>query len=79
MEDTTLNIILDYIWVPIVTGLVLLWHRMTGMSTRTALLEQAETHYKEQRAEDRETQEKRFSLVMKKLDVLDTRIKNGQP
>ena len=77
MEQNTLNVVLDYIWVPLVTGIGLLWHRVTGMSTRTALLEQAEEHYILQRTEDRETQENRFSMVMKKLDGLEVRIKNG--
>lgn len=77
MPQFTIEVLLEYVWVPIVAGLVLLWRQMTGINTRTALLEQAEEHYKEQRKEDRETQESRFKLVMKKLDAVDTRIKNG--
>lgn len=77
MEQNTITVLLDYIWVPVVTGIGLLWHRINGMSTRTALLEQAEEHHRVQRIEDREVQEKRFSMIMKKLDGLEVRIKNG--
>jgi len=77
MPQSTIEFLLEFIWLPIVTGLVFLWHRMTGLNTRTALLEQAERFYQDQRIEDRETQEKRFSMVMKKLDGMEQRIKNG--
>ena len=88
MENSTLVALLEFVWIPIVLGLITLWTRMTTLfgrnkdqigvlDTRASLLEQAEKHYQQQRTEDRETQEKRFSMVMAKFDALDERIKNG--
>lgn len=88
MDNTILQAILDYIWVPVVTALTLLWSKLTGLDTRASLLEQSEIHYQKQRLEDQrlrdeqrreilEKIESHHNMVMSKLDQVDTSVKNG--
>ena len=88
MAESTLTIALQYIWVPIVTGMVWLWGQMFGVHARTRLLEQAQEHHDQQRLEERKLRDcqrqethkhidERHQAVMKKLDDLEVRIKNG--
>jgi len=88
MPSSTLQIILEYVWIPIVTGLVMLWSKLAGIDVRTRLLEQADQHWKQQRAEEkklRDDQRKEIvteirdhhATVMNKLDQVDKRVKNG--
>ena len=88
MTESTLGAILQYIWVPIVTGMFWLWSRVFGVDARTSLLEQAQGHHEQQRAEERKLRDRErlethaqiethHETVMTKLDGLETRIKNG--
>lgn len=92
MPESTINTILDYVWVPIVTGLVMLWSRLAGINVRTRLLEQAcessTEHYNSRRSEDlalRDQQRKEIletiadyhKTIMNKLDRLEREVKNG--
>ncbi len=88
MEETLLVWIIEYVWVPIVTALILLWRKISGLDTRSHLLEQADRVCTTRRTEDnkRFERDRRESLdkidshhkvVMTKLDNLETRIKNG--
>ena len=89
MDSGNIAAIVEYIWIPIVTALVLLWRRFTGIDTRTQLLEQSKEHHEQQRLEERKLRDAQRSethhqidshhkTVMTKLDGLETRIKNGQ-
>jgi len=80
--------VLEYVWVPIVTGLVLLWSKFAGLDVRTRLLEQAEAHYQQQRVDEktlRDEQRKEIlttignnhEMVMDKLEKVDLRVKTG--
>jgi len=88
MPQSTISIILEYIWVPMVSGMVWLWGRVFGVDARTSLLEQQAKHYTAQRAEDqarhnRERSEILIKIdthhtsVMTKLEEVDRRVKNG--
>lgn len=88
MEQGTLQTILEYVWIPVVTGLGFIWTKLTGISTRTALLEQAEAHYKEQRIEDHKLRDQQrqeivqkieghHKVIMHKLESVEARVKNG--
>lgn len=88
MPESTINAILDYVWVPIVTGLVMLWSRLAGINVRTRLLEQATEHHNSRRSEDlalRDQQRKEIletiadyhKTIMNKLDRLEREVKNG--
>ena len=88
MQPDIIQVILDYVWVPIVTALTLLWSKFVGVDMRTKLLEQSEAHYRAQRLEDRMLRDeqrkeildkidKHHSLTMAKLDAVELRVKNG--
>lgn len=88
MQSSTLQIILEYVWIPIMTGLVMLWSKLAGIDVRTRLLEQADRHWKQQRAEEKKLRDEQrkeiltevrhhHSKVMDKLDQVETRVKNG--
>ena len=88
MPQSTIATILEYIWVPIVTGMVWLWGRVFGVDARTSLLEQQATHYREQRLEDqrRHTKERdeilekidqHHTSILTKLEQVEARLKNG--
>ena len=88
MPQSTITTILEYIWVPIVTGMVWLWGRVFGVDARTRLLEQQAQHYREQRLEDQNRHAKQrdeilnkidahHTLIMDKLDAVEVRIKSG--
>jgi hypothetical protein len=88
LDNSTLKIILDYVWVPVVTGIMMLWSKVAGIDVRAQLLEQAASHYKRQREEEHKLRDeqrreilaridKHNDLVMSKLDAVETRIKNG--
>jgi len=88
MHSDTIRYILEYIWIPIVTVLVSLWVKLTGLDTRTQLLEKSEKLHMKQIENDRAVREsqraemlakvdRHHDVVMKKLDSLEQRIKNG--
>jgi len=88
MPQSTIATILEYVWVPIVTGMIWLWGRVFGVDARTRLLEQQAAHYREQRKEDQERHaenrketlgkiDSHHKTVMTKLGQVETRIKNG--
>lgn len=88
MQQSTIQIILEYVWVPVVTGMVWLWSRFAGIDVRTTLLEQSDKHYRAQRLEDKKLRDEQrkeildkieahHKLVMSKLDQVDKRVKNG--
>ena len=88
MPQSNIELIVEWVWVPIVTWLVVMWRKFTGVDTRTQLLERAEIHYQHQRREDHarfdrdrtEMLEKvgsHHDTVMTKLDSLELRIKNN--
>ena len=88
MPANTVSLLLQYIWVPIVSALVWLSGRATSLDSRAALLEQSHEHHELQRLEDRKLRDcqraedhARFDnhhrTVIKKLDSLETRVKNG--
>lgn len=95
MPQSTIEFLLQIIWIPLVTGLALLWSKMTGVDLRTAVLEQSDSHYRTQREEDRQLRDKQreeilskidhqhktlthqHESLMRKLDQVDTRVKNG--
>lgn len=89
MEASTIGQIIEYVWIPIVTALILLWRKFGGIDTRTQLLEQATEFFKNQRIEDRKLRdeqrreilsrgESHHKVVMDKLDSMESRIKNGR-
>ena len=88
MPQDTLSALLQYVWVPIVTGMVWLWGRVFGVDARTSLLEQQAEHYRLQRQEDQKRHAKERDEILDKIDnhhtvmcekieAVDTRIKNG--
>ena len=88
MPQSTMDIVLQYIWVPIVTGMVWLWGRVFGVDSRTSLLEQQAEHYRAQRIEDQRRHSKERDEILNKIDAhhqvmydkleqVDKRIKNG--
>ena len=88
MPQDTIATILEYVWVPIVTGMVWLWGRVFGVDARTSLLEQQAEHFRMQRIEDQKRHAKEreeivgkidthHSVVMSKLEQVDKRVKNG--
>ena len=88
MEQSTLQILLDYIWVPIVSVIALLWNRVMGIDIRTRLLSQSCDARKMQRAEDRKWRDEQrreilekidqhHKLTMAKMDAIEVRVKNG--
>ena len=77
MTPDNIDQTLEFIWIPIVTALVLLWRKYGGIDTRTQLLEQAQDFYDKLRDEDRELRSTQYDTVIDKLDSLETRIKNG--
>ena len=77
MSTPNIDQIVEYLWIPIVTALVLLWQKYSGIDTRTKLLEQAKGFHELQRIEDRELRNSQHTVIMTKLDSLETRIKNG--
>ena len=88
MPQSTIATILEYIWVPIVTGMIWLWGRVFGVDARTSLLEQQAEHYRQQRVEDQRRHSKERDEIMTKIDehhtvmfdavkAVETRIKNG--
>ena len=88
MEQSTLQILLDYIWVPIVTALALMWSRLHGLDTQSRLLRQACSACDLRRAEDRAWRDEQrreilnkidshHKITMAKLEAVEVRIKNG--
>ena len=88
MPESMISEVLRFIWVPIVTAMAILWSRIFGVSARTGLLEQQSEQFKLQRVEDQKRHSKdrdemkemidtHHTLIMEKLDQVDTRIKNG--
>ena len=88
MTQNTIATVLEYIWVPIVTGMIWLWGRVFGVDSRTRLLEQQSEHYRIQRNEDQRRHAKdrdeilgkidsHHKVMFEKLEKIDTRIKNG--
>jgi len=88
VPQSTITTVLEYIWVPIVTGMVWLWGRVFGVDARTSLLEQQAEHYRVQRTEDQRRHEKErreildkidnhHNVVMGKLEEVDKRVKSG--
>ena len=88
MEQSTIEILLDYIWVPIVSVIALLWSKINGSDLRTRLLTQACEACNLRRAEDRAWRDEQrreilnkidshHKITMEKLDAVELRIKNG--
>jgi len=68
VEQSTLQIILDYIWVPIVTAIALLWNRVIGVDVRSQLLSQSCKACALQRLEDRKWRDEQRREIMEKID-----------
>lgn len=88
MDNDILRAVLDYIWVPIVTVVGIVWGKLVGLDVRAQLLEQAEAHHQTQRVEENKLRDeqrkeildridKHHTMVMSKLDAVETRVKNG--
>lgn len=88
MAENTISLIVQWIWVPIVTGMVWLWGRVFGVDARTRLLEQQAEHLRLLRKEDQARRDKErdaildkidqhHTLVIQKLDDVERRVKNG--
>ncbi len=88
MNPDNISEVVEYIWIPIVTAIILLWRKWGGIDTRTQLLEQAKDFFESQRLEERKLRDSQRSetleridnhhkVVMNKLDSLENRIKNG--
>jgi hypothetical protein len=88
VQSDTIKVIVEWLWMPIVGGLITLWVKISGLDTRAQLLERSEIHFIKLRDEDRsrrdqerkeiiEHVERHHQMVMTKLDSLETRIKNG--
>ena len=91
--DSNFNILrlaLEYIWIPIIVTIVKLWAKLTGLETRSALLEQGQVHYetirdnneKHHDAQREETQrliEAHHKAVMKRMDNLEAACRNDEP
>ena len=88
MQFDTLRFWLELIWVPIVGALIAIWTRISGLDTRAQLLERSDSNYIKQRDEDRanrdrerteilHTVDRHHEIVMRKLESLEARIKNG--
>lgn len=88
MQPDILQILLDYVWVPIVTALALLWSKLHGLDTRSKLMAQACESCEKRRLEDRAWRDEQrreilnkidshHKLTMAKMDAIETRIKNG--
>jgi hypothetical protein len=77
MPETTVGQLIEYVWIPIVLSVVGLWRKFSGAETRVQLLELSKEHHAEQRLEERELRDSQHGLVMKKLDSMEIRIKNG--
>ena len=74
MPQSTITTILEYIWVPIVTGMVWLWGRVFGVDARTGLLELQAEHYKEQREDDKSQREEDQTRHDKQRDEILSKI-----
>ena len=77
MQNASISQVIEYIWIPIVMSIVAVWRRLSGADTRVQLLEQARVHHDEQRREERDMRDTQHQMIMKKLDGLEVRIKNG--
>ena len=88
MQSDTLAQIVEYIWIPIVTSIVVLWRKLNGVETITKLIQQHDAtelvrrqeereRHETERKETREQIESHHTTVMNKLDSLEVRIKNG--
>jgi len=77
MQEATLGFLIEYVWIPIVLSVIALWRKLGGVDTRAQLLELSKEHHDQQRAEERELRDTQHSIIMKKLDGLEVRIKNG--
>lgn len=87
-EHNIVELVIRWIWVPIVLAVIRLWARITGFETRSALLEQNQTYNEKQRADDLKHQEDmRESLrstvtdhhkaIMARMDRLEATIKKN--
>lgn len=89
MSEISIKVLLDYVWIPIMTALTVLWSRVVGnerdLAVRTTLLEQSALHNKQQRVEERLLRDEQrreildridvhHNLVMDKLDLVSKRL-----
>lgn len=88
MEQSTIEILLDYIWVPIVSVIALLWSKINRSDLHTRLLAQSCDACNRQRLIDRQWRDEQrreilnkidshHKVMMEKLEAVETRIKNG--
>ena len=69
--------ILEWIWVPMAVAIIRVWQRINGHETRTSLLEQSNSHYEQQRKEDRERHREDREFYERRFSDLENLIKNG--
>lgn len=68
MAESTIQILLDYVWVPIVTTMALLWVKLMGVDVRTQLLAQSCDACRLQRLEDRKWRDEQRREILEKID-----------
>lgn len=68
MAESTIKVLLDYVWVPIVTTVALLWVKLIGVDVRTQLLAQSCEAYRLQRIEDREWRDEQRREILDRIE-----------
>lgn len=68
-SDSVLLGVLAFIGTTLVTMLGVLWRKVTGMETRSALLEQQQAHQEVARAEDRAEREVARRTIVERIDL----------
>jgi len=68
LAESTIQILLDYVWVPIVSAIALLWNRVIGVDVRAQLLAQSCESCRAQRLEDRKWRDEQRREILEKID-----------
>jgi hypothetical protein len=88
MPETTLNQLIEWIWIPMAGAIVALWRKINGAETGVKLIQQHDKTELYRRSEERDMYESQrkevmdliqhnHDMVMEKLERLEVRIKNG--
>lgn len=88
MDSDTLVKLLEWAWVGLGGMVAYLWRKVTGMETRTVLLEAQAEHAEKQRIEDRQARNEtkrdiieridfHHAAVVSRIDRIEKEIKNG--
>lgn len=87
-QANILRLVIEWIWIPIIMILMRLYGKITGLETRSALMEQAQAHYESMMVKLEEFHEQQrqdilskvgdhHDAVMKRMDRLEEAVKNG--